>query len=514
MALGRKIILFVLITAHLAKTEYDFKNDFEKPEEVQKTRKPFTVNPPTGRDSVTPNLIYPTINSPIYPTNTIRYPPDYSDLSFRFSDVGLQRIGRNFIKSSSIISLSLDNNNISNISPFAFRSMQNLRHLNLSGNRIPMAKLLLLNGNNNLQTLIINNNNGTFECNDYSENTSDNTEKILKDYEIFPSLEHLHLCNNQLRNIDVPFYIAMPILTHLHLSNNSLSSSSAIFDNIPASLTHLKLNKNLIDRVAKDKLRYLKELDMSDNKITQVCFEECQHNSISLRGAFRMESLFLSRNQISEVSSDAFNDMEHLLNLDLSGNEIADLPKDTFNNTIWIINLSLDHNILSTIPNVCSLLNLKNLNLTANRINAIPSDTFCHLQRLEHLYLSNNMITTIETRAFNLQSLRYLDLSGNQLRQLPAQWIFPWQIQELHFERNYFTELNNLSLTNIKSLRNIYLDENPMPKLKAESFQSLPGYTTLHLKNIRVNETQIKCAQDNDDDDNDNDDDNNNDYID
>lgn len=255
MALGHKIILFfVLITVHLTKTEiYDFKKG-KKSEEFQKTREPFTVNPPTGHGSFTPKPMYPTINL----TNIIRYsyPPDYSDLSFRFSDVGLQRIGRNFIKSSSIISLSLDNNNINNISPFAFRSMQNLRHLNLSGNRIPKEKLLLLNGNNNLQTLIINNNNDTFDCNDNSENTLDNTEKILKEYEIFPSLEHLHLCNNQLRNIEVPFYIAMPILTHLHLSNNSLSSSSAIFDNIPASLTHLKLNKNLIDRVAKDKLRY------------------------------------------------------------------------------------------------------------------------------------------------------------------------------------------------------------------------------------------------------------------
>lgn len=255
MALGHKIILFfVLITAHLVKTEqYDLRKNVQKifSEEIQKMKEPvggFTVNPPTGPGLTTHKPMYP-----INPTNIpIRYQQSYpSDLSFRFSDVGLQRIGRDFIKSSSIISLSLDNNNISNISPFAFRSMQNLRHLNLSGNRIPKDKLLLLNGNNNLQTLIINNNNDTFDCNDNS-----NTEKILKEYEIFPSLEHLHLCNNQLRNIEVSFYIAMPILTHLHLSNNSLSSSSAIFDNIPASLTHLKLDKNLIDRVEKEKLRY------------------------------------------------------------------------------------------------------------------------------------------------------------------------------------------------------------------------------------------------------------------
>lgn len=254
MALSHKIILFfVLTTAHLAKTKqyddgYDLRryNNVKKAEASQKTKdSSFTVGPPVGPVSSTRKPTYS--NTPIPPPR-YSYP---SDLSFRFSDVGLQRIGRDFIKSDSIISLSLDNNNISDVSPFAFRSMQNLRHLNLSGNRIPKEKLLSLTGNNNLQTLIINNNNDTFDCNDNS-----NVKKILKESETFQSLEHLHLCNNQLRDIEMPFYIAMPILTHLHLGNNSISSSSAVFDNIPASLTHLNLDKNLIDHVEKDKLRY------------------------------------------------------------------------------------------------------------------------------------------------------------------------------------------------------------------------------------------------------------------
>lgn len=251
MALSHKIILFfVLITAYLAKMEqYDFKtNSKETSGNIQQAEfimrssntgqhRPYTPFPqqytPSHQQYITP------IPPPLYYS---------SDISFRFSDVGLQRIGRDFIKSNRIISLSLDNNNISDISPLAFRSMKNLRYLNLSGNRIPRKKLLLLDGNDNLQTLIINNNN---------DSDNSNIEEILKESEIFQSLEHLQLCNNQLGDIGVSFFVVMPILHHLDLSNNSISSSSAIFDNIPATLTHLNLNKNLIDHIDQDKLRYL-----------------------------------------------------------------------------------------------------------------------------------------------------------------------------------------------------------------------------------------------------------------
>ncbi|KYQ51928.1 Leucine-rich repeats and immunoglobulin-like domains protein 3 [Trachymyrmex zeteki] len=377
--------------------------------------------------------------------------------------------------------------------------MKNLKYLDLSGNNIPKEKLLLLPRSATLQMLIIDNN----------RDSHNPVTEALKEYEVFQNLKHLHLSNSQLWNFQIHFYIATPILTHLHLNNNGINSSDAVFDNIPATLTHLYLNKNIIDRVKQGKLRHLQELSMDDNVITQVCFEECEDKSISLKSAVEMQYLSLARNLISEISSDAFSDTSRLLKLDLSGNKISDITKGTFNKTMMISNLSLADNILVTVPDVCSILFLRNLDLSGNRISAVLSGTFCvNLRTLEYLHLSNNVITTIETQAFRiLQSLKYLDLSGNRLKQLPAHWVYSWYIRELHLERNNFTELDSISLINIKELRNIYLDENPMPVLTVRSLQLLPEHLRIHLKNMHVEYKCTQCTCENEDDEDDKNDD-------
>ncbi|XP_012538582.1 leucine-rich repeat-containing protein let-4 [Monomorium pharaonis] len=445
------------------------------------------VDPPTR-----PN---PPVDPPSFPPvpKTPAFPCAQHSHVFSFSNVGLQKIGPDFIKSSDIISLYIDNNNINNVSPYAFRNTQNLKYLDLSGNRIPKEKLLQLARINNLQTLIINNN---------QDSHSPDTD-TMKEYGTFPNLKTLHLSNSQLRNFQVHFHLAMPNLIYLYLNNNSISSDDAIFENIPITLTHLHLNNNSITQVKQGKLRYLREFSMDDNVITQICYENCEDTSISLKGAFEMQNLSLSGNQISEITIDAFTDARGLSLLDLSGNKIADVAKGTFNNTNYINTLSLANNVLGVVPDVCPVYYLVNLDLSGNRIGAIHSNAFCaHLRNtLEYLYLSDNIITIIEPRAFqSLDKLKYLDLSGNRLRQLPTHWL-SWYVEELHLERNNFTDLDHIPLSNVKMLGNVYLDGNPMPTLKANSFNVLPGHLRVHLKNVRVEEcAPCQCDNDNDND--------------
>lgn len=179
-------------------------------------------------------------------------PTQLYEIMFRLSNVGLRKIGPDFITSDKIISLSLDNNEISYISPSAFRKMRNLKYLNLSGNKIPSERLLSFTGVFGLQTLVIDNNNPM----DPAEIEEYNSDKSTVDYGVFDRLEHLHLCNNQLKDFQIN-HLKAPVLTHLYLSNNSLESGDIIFNNIPAMLRSLHLDHNQIGRVEQNKLWYL-----------------------------------------------------------------------------------------------------------------------------------------------------------------------------------------------------------------------------------------------------------------
>lgn len=245
MALGHKLTLFfVCITVYLAKTQ-DYRNQYPPFDFKSHQLFPKYTNLQNNTE-LPPVITIPDQTIPprgwVPPNPCIRH----SSHIFSFSNVGLQKIGRDFINSHDIISLSLDNNDINDISPFAFRNMRHLQNLDLSGNKIPKEKLLSLVGTAKLQVLIIDNN----------RDSHNPVPNILKEHEIFSNLKYLHLCNSQLGNFQMPFYVATPTLTHLLLSNNSINSSDVVFDNIPATLTHLYLNKNSIDRVKQGKLRY------------------------------------------------------------------------------------------------------------------------------------------------------------------------------------------------------------------------------------------------------------------
>lgn len=237
MALAYKLIIFFFFvishvenTTTTSTTHYVFVKTYTK--NIRGKLQTFSVEP----DTSTPSSVIVT-----RPTSVNTKLP-FHEVTFNFSNVGLQKIGSEFIKSDDIISLSLDNNNISDISQYAFRRMRNLHYLDLSTNRIPKDKILSFSETDRLTTLIINNN-----------NDSSNVE-VLKEYGIFSNLKHLHLCNNQLKDMQIPFNVTTPRLTSLYLSNNSITSNT-VFDYIPWTLIYLHLDKNSIDRVEQDKLR-------------------------------------------------------------------------------------------------------------------------------------------------------------------------------------------------------------------------------------------------------------------
>jgi Leucine-rich repeat (LRR) protein len=105
---------------------------------------------------------------------------------------------------------------------------------------------------------------------------------------------------------------------------------------------------------------------------------------------------------------------------------------------------------------------LREIDLGHNVISSIPPNLFSYIKRLQKIVLRNNRITTLNRGAFlGLNSLQSLDLSQNQLTQMPLD--LPNQIQQLYLTNNPIARLDYLLLENLQTLNlcGTLIDEFP-----------------------------------------------------
>ncbi|KAF7664481.1 hypothetical protein LDENG_00176160 [Lucifuga dentata] len=143
--------------------------------------------------------------------------------------------------------------------------------------------------------------------------------------------------------------------------------------------------------------RYATRLDLSHNRLTTLPVDWI------VQPFDRLTVLVLSWNSISQTDSDSFTLTPHLLHLDLSSNLLA------------VLNSSIFH----------GLQELEELLLFGNQIVQINQGAFRDLRRLQKLYLSGNRLTSFPLELYKEprgpHNLTFLDLSFNQLSQLPVQ---------------------------------------------------------------------------------------------
>ena len=125
--------------------------------------------------------------------------------------------------------------------------------------------------------------------------------------------------------------------------------------------------------------------------------------------------MHLSHNTIRSVSYFS-NLMSDLIVLDFDSNQIETIQVDAFLNCRKLEHLYLSNNNLANLTknNFFYLLNLKNLNVSFNRIHFVEMNSFQNLNRLEWLDLSFNRLKSIENHLLSgLTSLLSLHLMGN-----------------------------------------------------------------------------------------------------
>lgn len=159
--------------------------------------------------------------------------------------------------------------------------------------------------------------------------------------------------------------------------------------------------------------------------LTKLKITKCALALLKFNKLDSLKMLNLSGNRISTVKPKTFDNLELLEILDMSSNKLTSLPTEIFKNFREITIIDLHSNSLRELP--ADLFFLKNSNklreiyLSSNELNTLPILIFRCLKNLSILDLSNNKLLTLSKNTFKgLNSLRWLSLSRNNLRELPS----------------------------------------------------------------------------------------------
>lgn len=95
----------------------------------------------------------------------------------------------------------------------------------------------------------------------------------------------------------------------------------------------------------------------------------------------------------------AFNESQHLTDLNLSHNNVSTWDNRTFSTLLNLERLNLGYNLLEVIENVLfnNLRRMKMLNLNNNRLHRLPCQIFNRLKSIELLNLTENNLEEFNT---------------------------------------------------------------------------------------------------------------------
>lgn len=399
----------------------------------------------------------------------------HGSLSLNLRNVGLEQIDSDFANSPNLTCLSLEDNEIANVSATAFRLMPNLLYLNLARNKLDLASFAQLNGHAHLRILIL-------DDNSFPPATENATLAFVNR---FPRLLQLHLRGNGLK--DVSSLSFAPKLTHLYMSSNDLANSELTFlVDVPASLETLDLANNSIRSLNASTLGSVKELILDGNQISRLCGKCRDTSALVLEGASGLLRLSLANNSLTGIEPDSFDDCEYLVDLDLSHNKIDSIRKNTFERTSTLRNLSLMSNLLSEMPDFYGSEALEYLSIADNLLETVNNESFADLVKLRIIDLSNNKIGSVQAGAFaKLNLLEILDLSNNRLTSFPNTWLLNLtNLKQLYLNGNRLKRLIDVRLNGMRSygkLHRVYLQNNSISEIHTgflySGFRNIPNVT-------------------------------------
>lgn len=361
---------------------------------------------------------------------------------------------RSFVGLQFLQILNMSNNKIIALPPELFQSSRKIRQIYLQNNSIAVLAPGLLEGLDQLEVLDLSKNeltslwinrdtfSGLIRLIDLnlSHNKITKIEKHV--FRGLYSLQLLDLSHNLIEKLADNSFTDLKNLNGLLLNNNRLKQINHFDFSELYVLKVLSLSSNFIETLHEksfENLTHLHDLNLNDNKLEAIPF--------GMKQLRFLKSLDLGKNQITDITTDAFDGLEELLGLRLTDNLIANISRDTF----------------SALPS------LKILNLASNKIRHIDQSAFISNPSITVIRLDNNLLEDISGVFTSLSTLVWLNVSDNKLNMFDYSH-FPDSLQWLDIHRNEISELGNyFNIQTGVSIKMLDVSYNRLTKLNDKS---------------------------------------------
>ena len=381
---------------------------------------------------------------------------------------------------SSLASLSITSNQLSELTDDVFQDLKALTLLDVSANNFMTLSSKTFEGLSNLKVFYLAKN----KLESIPENVFQN----------LTSLEKISIASNQLTKLNDDVFRNLKALTWLDISANNfirispktfegLSNLKVLYladnklESIPENMFHninnltkLSLKGNYLNTLVHGTFRNLKDLtwlDVSANNFITI-------SPKTFEGLSNLKVFYLADNKLESLPENMFQNLTSLAELSLKGNRLKTLFNTTFRHLSKLYSLVLDENALNDLPPGLfkGLENLFILSIKSNRIETLKSHAFDGLSwYLTTLILDNNKINKIEEEVFQgLLGLTHLFLSNNSLVSLQKHHVkeIGMFLYYLNLKNNSISEIEPGTFTYLQSVQTLLLQQNRIHELPSD----------------------------------------------
>uniref|UniRef100_A0A2H1WSK0 SFRICE_015087 n=1 Tax=Spodoptera frugiperda TaxID=7108 RepID=A0A2H1WSK0_SPOFR len=334
-------------------------------------------------------------------------------VSCRLIDMSYNYLPKLFQIPISLGELNVAYNNLTEIKPNTWPTMNALLRLNFSANMLGDS----LTGDSFSSLL-------TLQSLDLSANGL--TKPPWEAFSTLTSLQYLYMQDNNLTELSRSAFGNLPTMFKLDLSRNQLTTVAQRSFNGMQQLLDLSLSGNMLKHIPNEAFKglvALRKLDLSHNYLEKI---DNKTNGL-LDDCLSLEKVILSHNKFGFLTKKMFPASPwipyRLQEIDLSYNEIPVLTHDITLGAKKVTKLNLAGNFINDIRNnvLGNLTSLQILDLSHNNLKDLVSRSTTEIkfslpENITELHLFNNSLQTLPTpNIIAAKHLKLLDLRNNEL---------------------------------------------------------------------------------------------------